>query len=136
MKSQLPFDLQKLVPKESIKFGSVTIPKYGSLTPLEQDALAAVDDSLSMALYKPAIVKAFLICRCDIPEDTDLTKVPKHLIEPVYDFVINEINEWKPKSNEEGEKKELTGSDSTTSLDSTTLTQNSGTVQPTSSELP
>ncbi len=136
MKSQLPFDLQKLVPKESIKFGSVTIPKYGSLTPLEQDALAAVDDSLSMALYKPAIVKAFLICRCDIPEDTDLTKVPKHLIEPVYDFVINEINEWKPKSNEQGEKKEPTGLNSTTSSDLNIPAPNSGDAQSTSSELP
>lgn len=130
------FDLQSLFPDESFDFLGVKIPKYGSLTPNEQKALIAIDENLSMLFYKCAAVRILLVSRCNIAEDTDIGKLPIHVIDEAYDFVVGEIHEWKPKQQEDTEKKESTGLDSTTSLDSTTLTPNSGTVQSTSSESP
>ena len=131
------FDLQSLFPDESFDFLGVKIPKYGSLTPNEQKAIEA-DENVLMLSYKCAVVKIILLSRCEnIPEDVDTGKAPIHVINAAYDFVVNEIHEWKPQANEEdSEKKAPTGQDSTTDLDSTTLTPNSGTAQPISSESP
>lgn len=129
------FDLKALFPNESFDFLGVKIPKYGSLTPNEQKALLDIDENLSWLFYKCAAIKILLVSRCDIAEDTG--KAPIHVINEAYDFMVNEIHEWKPKADEEDpEKKARTGPDSITNLDSTTLTPSSGTAQPISSESP
>lgn len=134
------FDLQSLFPNEAFDFLGVKIPKYGSLTPNEQKALVATDDELSMLGYKCEAVKILLVSRCEgIEQDLDMSKLPIHAIAAAYEFLVNEINEWKPKEEadeEDQEKKAPTGQTSITNSDSITPTMNSGIAQSTSSESP
>lgn len=126
------FDLQSLFPDEAFDFLGVKIPKYGSLTPNEQKALIAIDDELSMMGYKCEAVKILLTSRCEgIGQDVDMGKVPIHLINDAYEFVVGEIHEWKPAEIEEDtEKKAPTGLDSISSSDLTTQVSISGIALP------
>jgi hypothetical protein len=54
--------------------------------------------------------------------------IPMGVTREIYDFAMNELNEWK-KPSEDSEKKQPTGENSTGDLGSNILTPNSGDAQ-------
>ena len=122
----LPFDIYRLLPKESIKFGNIKIPKYGSLTPLEQEALNAIDDQLLFPRFKAEFCKILIQSRVEnVDKDLDLNNVPIHLLDELYEFGMNEARQWITPSEEsdieEGEKKEYSTESSSSSVSNTPI---------------
>lgn len=136
----LPFDLEPLLPNEHFAIGDIRLPKYGSLTPREIKLLSDIfdEDAIVTALdQKIAIVAGITCLRWKEVSRELFQDIPKHLIEGAYDFIINESREWKSQEIEpEITEGKSIGADSTTDSDLTIPMQNSGMLQPTSSELP
>lgn len=130
----MTFDFSLLLPKESIKIGQLEIPKYGSLTPLELRQMQDIAD-LDVLAYRSAIAAILLVSRCGASEP-DMDRLPIAVIRQIYDFAINELNEWQAPEGDEKKQQPPTGEISTGDSGLSTPMPSSGDALSTSSENP
>jgi hypothetical protein len=114
----LPFELNFASPHEAFPWGGTSIPKYGSLTPNEAIALAAIelDVSRSIYWYYAEVGNVLLRSRTNLREYTLqelLDSVPCKDLEDLFHFTIGECRQWQPEEEEKTPKGELIGLKST-----------------------